>query len=246
MGTVTALPARTARDALARSALITLLAVGLGVILVAWVTGRQLQFSSAYLTKSLLIFAVGALLVRAYLPAHHPFPDFGAANTVTLVRAALVALLAALVGEHAAVAPLAATVITMDVIVLDGVDGWLARRTRMSSRFGARFDMETDAVLVAVLAVLVWQFGKAGVWVLLSGAMRYLFAAAGAIVPLLRRPLPSGYRGKTIAVIQMLALVVALAPWSSTNVAVRVAAAGLGCLTLSFLLDIVWLVRHAR
>ena len=44
---------------------------------------------------------------------------------------------------------------------LDGVDGWLARRRGMSSAFGARFDMEIDALLVQVLAILVWRYGKA-------------------------------------------------------------------------------------
>jgi len=115
----------------------------------------------------------------------------------------------------------------------------------MGSAFGARFDMETDAALVAVLAVLAWQFGKVGAWVLLSGAMRYFYAAAAAFIPLLRHPLPPGYRGKTIAVIQMLALLVAVAPWASPALASVVALIGLACLTLSFALDIVWLVRYA-
>ncbi len=230
--------------ALTRSACVALLGVGLGVIVAAELASRQLHFSRAYLPKSLLMFAAGALLMLYALPAHHPFPRLGAANVVTLVRAALVALMAAMVGEQALAAPLAATLIATDVIVLDGCDGWLARRTGMASRFGARFDMEIDALLVAVLSILAWQFGKVGAWVLLSGAMRYLYAAASAFVPLLRHPLPASYRGKSIAVIQMLALVVTVAPWSSARVATAVAAAGLACLTLSFLLDIVWLARH--
>ncbi len=238
--------ARSERRALGRSALIAVLAVGLGVMLTAWLASRQLHFGSAYLPKSLLLFAAGALLMLRVLPAHHPFPNLGPANTVTLVRAALVALLAAMLGEQVPGAPLAATVIATEVIVLDGFDGWLARRTGMVSRFGARFDMEIDAALVAVLAVLAWQLGKVGVWVLLSGAMRYLYAAAAAFVPMLRRPLPPSYRAKTIAVIQMLALVVAVAPWSSATLASDVAATGLVCLTVSFLMDIVWLARHAR
>ena len=39
----------------------------------------------------------------------------------------------------------------------------------MASAFGARFDMETDALLLLVLAALAWQFDKAGAWVLASG-----------------------------------------------------------------------------
>ena len=41
------------------------------------------------------------------------------------------------------------------------VDGRVARCTGTVSRLGARFDMEVDAVLILVLAVLAWRFDKA-------------------------------------------------------------------------------------
>ena len=43
---------------------------------------------------------------------------------------------------------------------LDGVDGWLARRSGIASAFGARFDMEIDALLILVLAVLAWRSAR--------------------------------------------------------------------------------------
>ena len=235
---------RGERNALIRRTLMTTLAVGSGMELSAWLASHQLHFGTAYSLKSLLVFAAGALVLLPDLPAHHPFARLGAANAVTLVRGALVALMLALLGEQGRLAPLIATLLAALVIVLDGCDGWIARWTRMSSCFGARFDMEIDAALVAVLAVLAWRFGKVPAWVLLSGAMRYLYAAGAAVIPLLRRPLPANYRAKTIAVIQMLALLVAIAPWSSLRLASAVAMVGLTCLTLSFLLDILWLIRH--
>ncbi|HEX4049433.1 MAG TPA: CDP-alcohol phosphatidyltransferase family protein [Steroidobacteraceae bacterium] len=240
-----ALATRRERGALIWRALLAVLVVGSGMTLSAWLARRQLHFSSEYPWKSLLVFAAGVLLMLPGLPSHHPFARLGAANVVTLVRGALVALLVALVGERRMIAALMATICATLVIVLDGCDGWLARRTRMSSPFGARFDMEIDAALVAVLAVLAWKFGKVPAWVLLSGAMRYLYVAAAGFIPLLQTPLPASYRAKSIAVIQMLALLVAVAPWSSLTLAYAVAIFGLACLTLSFLLDIVWLMRHA-
>ena len=48
-------------------------------------------------------------------------------------------------------------------------------RSNEASSFGARFDMETDALLILVLAALVWQHGKAGPWILAAGLMRYAF-----------------------------------------------------------------------
>ncbi len=85
---------------------------------------------------------------------------------------------------------------------------------------------------------------------LLSGLLRYLFVATATLTPRLRGPVPSTYRGKTIAVLQMIALIVAIAPFSSPSVATSVAAIALLALMLSFSLDVVWLLRqpvsHAR
>jgi len=128
--------------------------------------------------------------------------------------------------------------------MLDGVDGWLARRTSLASAFGARFDMETDALLIMVLAVLAWQFGKAGVWVLGSGLLRYAFIASGWALPALRQPLPPSQRRKTLAVVQVVALIVTVAPFVPTRLSVLVAAVALGTLMLSFLVDVVWLFRN--
>jgi phosphatidylglycerophosphate synthase len=192
------------------------------------------------------VFAVGAALVLSGLPKHHPFASFGAANQVTVLRGALIALLAGFIGErsHAPV-PALATAVAVVVAVLDGIDGWLARRTRMVSDFGARFDMETDAVLILVLSVLAWQFGKAGIWVLASGLLRYLFVAAGVIAPWMQQPLSPSLRRKTVAVLQIVALIATLAPFIPPAVSAKVAAAGLGALILSFGVDVAWLYRRA-
>jgi phosphatidylglycerophosphate synthase len=136
------------------------------------------------------------------------------------------------------------TAVATGAAVLDGVDGWLARRTSLSSAFGARFDMETDALLIMVLAVLAWQFGKAGVWVLGSGLLRYLFLAAGRALPVLRHPLPPSRRRKVIAVVQIVALIVTVAPFVPVALSVLVAAVVLGLLTLSFLVDVLWLLAR--
>jgi len=233
------------RRTLLRGALTGILAVALSIVAVGLIGTRLLHLSEAYVPKVLLLFALAAGLALRALPAAHPFVHMGAANHVTLARGALVALLAGLVGEHgSAVTAAAAVAVASIALMLDGIDGWLARRSGMASGFGARFDMETDAAFVAVLALLVWQSGKVGAWVLLSGLMRYLFAAAAALVPRLRRPVPSTRRGKTIAVVQMIALIVALAPWCISPAASFLAAGGLLALVLSFSLDVSWLLRQ--
>jgi phosphatidylglycerophosphate synthase len=89
-------------------------------------------------------------------------------------------------------------VLALIALVLDGVDGRVARRRGEASAFGARFDMETDALLILVLAALAWSLGKAGAWILLAGALRYLFVAAGFVLPWLRAELPPSRRRQTV------------------------------------------------
>jgi len=238
--------ARSEQWELLHSALIGILLAMLITTAVALLWMSSLGLGAFYLPKTLAVFIAGAALILHGLPKHHPFDSMGLANQATIARSILVALLAGLIGERtdgsvAAVATAAAVIAT----TADGVDGWLARRTNMASAFGARFDLETDALLILVLATLAWRFGKAGAWVLLSGLLRYAFVAAGLLMPGLRRPLFPSQRRKAIAVVQMVALIVAIAPFVPPMLSVPVAAIALLALALSFLLDVAWLRRQS-
>jgi phosphatidylglycerophosphate synthase len=193
--------------------------------------------------KASACFAVIVLVVIVRISsANHPYKTFGGANWVTTARAALVALVAAAIGEArlpviAAVAADLAIVATL----LDGLDGWLARRSGMSSAFGARFDMEVDALLIMALAVLAWTHGKAGAWVIASGLLRYLFVAAGWIWPWMERPLEPSRRRQTVCVIQIVALIAVMLPAVTPPLSTVIAAAALAVLAASFLVDTWWL-----
>ena len=171
---------------------------------------------------------------------------FGPANLITTGRAVLVVGIA-IVGFTPVSPRTAALVVAVGTVaaVLDLADGWVARRTGTASAFGARFDMEVDAALVLVLSALVWRFGVAGPWVLASGLMRYAFVALAWPWPWLARPLPSSRRRQTVCVVQIVALLVALAPATPPAVAWAATVAGLAALTWSFAIDIAWLARQA-
>jgi phosphatidylglycerophosphate synthase len=188
----------------------------------------------------------GAALLLWRLPTHHPFTRFGMANQVTLARSVLVVLLAGFIGMGAAPQlQLAALWIAVPAAALDAVDGWLARRTRMGSPYGARFDMETDALLILVLSLLAWQFDKAGPWVLGSGLMRYAFVAGSWLLPWMRAPLPPRLRRKVAAVLQTIGLLFAITMFVPPAVSAVVCALALLVLAWSFVLDITLLKRQA-
>jgi phosphatidylglycerophosphate synthase len=205
-----------------------------------------LPVSDLYAWKAPAAFAVLMAISLGFLQDHHPFARFGAANQVTTVRALLVALIVGLVGElRLPVLAAAAAGASLAVTMLDGVDGWLARRHAIASPYGARFDMEVDALLILALSILVWSFGKAGAWVIASGAMRYAFVAAGLCWPRLQAPLRPSLRRKAVCVVQVAALTIALLPVVTPFVSTAITAAALAALTCSFFVDTVWLCRRA-
>jgi phosphatidylglycerophosphate synthase len=216
-----------------------------GVAMAVFAAGGWLAIGPLYPMKVGTAFAAmvaAALLLRE----EHPFPRLGPANRVTTTRAMLVALMAGAIGESSTRDLASAIVVlTATTAVLDGVDGWLARQTGMASAFGARIDMETDALLILVASILVWQFGKAGAWVLAGGLMRYAFVAAGWILPWMRGTLTPTMRAKTITIVHVIGLCVALAPivpWPISAVAVGATTVSLGW---SFAVDVgrLWSAR---
>ncbi len=177
---------------------------------------------------------------------------FGAANWVTLARALIAAMLlwggCVLLGSSLATGAAwrwVAVGSATGALCLDGVDGYLARRLGTASSFGARFDMETDAFTMLALAGLVWALGQAGAWVLVSGFMRYIFILGGWLWPILAQPLPPRKRRQTLCVIQLAALIVALAPPVAPLWGNGICLAGLILLSYSFGVDLAWLLGRS-
>ncbi len=225
------------------------LALGLvPLLLVAGATARRLELPRDYLLTAAAAYGLFAAAVQCLLPPQ-PWSGLGAANRVTVGRAALVLSLAALV-PHAGSLSNASLwwIIGMATaaLCLDGVDGAVARRTGTSTAFGARFDMELDSVLMLVLAALVWRAGRIDAWILLLGAPRYVFIAAGRLLPWLRAPLPQRLRRKAGCVAQGVALVVGLAPSVPAGLAAAVAVVTLVLLVGSFAVDVRWLFAHRQ
>jgi hypothetical protein len=82
--------------------------------------------------------------------------------------------------------------------------------------------------------------------VLLCGLMRYAFVAAGWVLPWLAKPLRATRRGRTVAVIQLFGLSVALAPSVSPPASDMAALISLAALAWSFGIDVAWLSRQYR
>jgi phosphatidylglycerophosphate synthase len=167
----------------------------------------------------------------------------GPANRVTLFRATLVGGVLALVGDSLRGHPPVVTIVAFAAValVLDGVDGKVARRTGTSTALGARFDLEIDAILILGLSVLVAE--SLGWWVLAIGALRYVFVAAQQVLPWLRGSLPHRYSRKVVAATQGVVLVVTASGVLPQVMAIAAVALALGTLCWSFGRDSQWLWR---
>lgn len=171
---------------------------------------------------------------------HRVWSRLGPADRVTLVRAVLIGVVAVLLATSSP--RWIAVCVTVVALVLDNVDGRVARRTGTCSDFGARFDMECDAFLILVLSCAAVPI--VGWWVLLIGAARYAFWLAGRLLPWLARPVPYRYWRKVVAAVQGIVLTVIVSDVLPVGVARLLAAVAVALLTESFGRDAVWLWRH--
>ena len=207
-----------------------------------------------------VVYLVGAVLVAQRWRR----PTFGIANTITLGRLVGTSWIATVVtagavgrwtghpvdGGFGTAVRIFMVVVGAVCLVLDGVDGRMARRYHEASPFGARFDMETDAATVLFLSAAVPVFGVAGWWVLAIGLMRYLHVAASWLFAPLRIHTPGTLAGRVVAVVQgvalLLALTVALVPAVPSWLPDVLLGGALAALLWSFGRQSVWQVGQAR
>jgi phosphatidylglycerophosphate synthase len=210
--------------------LLTALAGTVGLGTAGWVVGLACAFViEAWLANGL---------------SRHRSDRLQAADWVTLARASLAVGVAALVADSFVGPPPVTVLVAIAgvALALDFVDGWVARRTRVTGTLGAEFDGEVDAFLILVLSVYVAR--SVGIWVLAIGAARYVFLAAGWLLPWMRAPLPPRYWGKVAAATQGIVLTVAatgILPLSVTEGAIVVA---MVLLAESFGRAVWWLWGH--
>ena len=163
---------------LATAALLGVVSATAGLGVAGWIVGLA--------TGS----AATALLVTARMRSDQPtiFP----ADWVTLTRALLTAGVAGLVADSFGRPVSVTALVTLSTValVLDAVDGQVARRTGTATPLGARIDGEVDAFLILLLSIYVSQ--DYGSWVLAIGAARYALLLAGWLIPWLAAPLPPG------------------------------------------------------
>jgi phosphatidylglycerophosphate synthase len=209
---------------------LALVHVGVGLSTAGWIAGVS------YLVVSTTLLTVGL--------ARGETARFGVANGVTATRSALVGVVTALTATSFTqpIPVVLLVAVTVAALLLDAVDGWVARRTRGVSALGARFDMEVDAFLLLVLGAFVAP--TLGWWVLAIGLMRYAYVAAGWMLPWLRAKVPPRYWRKVVAAVCGIALTLGASALVPPPVAMLAIGIALVLLIESFGRDVIWLFRN--
>lgn len=218
---------------------IALIALTIGFA--ASVHGPTGGFAAILLTAEGIV-AFGWLFAEGGFAARRP------ANAVTSVRLVVaIGLLAALVrpapGQELAAALFAAAVLGE---VTDFLDGLVARHSGATA-FGARLDMETDALFILALSLVAHSWYGVPVWVLGAGLIRY-----AAAVPFLFLPEPSFPRtfsryAKTACAAAVILLLASIVPLRvDAGLRAAVGAVAVVILVVSFVWEAVLRLRALR
>ncbi len=192
----------------------------------------------AWWRRDARIVAAGGVISLAIFVVRHasrwtPEGRFGAANGITAFRAAVVLGFVALPSLGPAAAVLVAA-----FLLLDGLDGSLARKQSTASAFGARFDMETDALFVLTGATRLAVDGRLGAWILVPGILRYAYVVVTSFAPADRREAPRSSLGRYAFVVLVSSF--ALSAWPFEPFYRPFAMFASGSVVVSFACSFVW------
>jgi phosphatidylglycerophosphate synthase len=214
---------------LATASLLGVVSATAGLGLAGWIAGLATGTAATAL--------IAAARMRSDEPTLHP------ADWVTMTRALLTAGVAGLVADsfRGPVSITALVTLSIVALILDAVDGQVARRTGTATPLGGRIDGEIDALLILLLSIAVSR--DYGSWVLIIGAARYALLLAGWLIPWLAAPLPPRYWRKVVAAVQGIVLTIAVSGVLSLLTGLIAVAAALLLLAESFGHDVIWLYR---
>jgi phosphatidylglycerophosphate synthase len=214
---------------LATAALLGVVSATAGLGVAGWIAGLASGTAAAAL--------IATARMRSDQPSVHP------ADWVTLTRAVLVAGVAGLVADSFSRPVSVSALVTLSIValVLDAVDGQVARRTGTATPLGARLDGEVDAFLILLLSITVSR--DYGWWVLAIGTARYALLLAGWLIPWLAATLPTRHWRKVVAAVEGIVLTVAASGLLDHLVGMIAVGVALLLLAESFGRDVKWLYR---
>ena len=149
----------------------------------------------------IMVFAIGS--VGYYILNHHSFlrnfkPYGGFANIVTFLRMAMTFLVGFTFGS---LHPFFVLGIFIGILILDGIDGYLARKYNTGSPFGETFDIETDALFTLMLCGVLYLAGYMPWWIMFSGILRYGYVLLEYLLGTSKKKSPTHKHARILSIV---------------------------------------------
>ncbi len=160
-----------------------------------------------------ILLGTAMLSFLLFIVTHYPQvreirPWGGYANWITAFRLLLIMVVGfSLEDAQLSLWPAVVLVLTL---CLDGLDGFVARRSGMTSEVGGHFDMETDAYFVLFLGVHLFQLHDHIWWVVAIGIWRYVYVLILHVWVEHDKQEPSSMVKKTVTVWTIGSMIIAL------------------------------------
>ena len=127
-------------------------------------------------------------------------------------------------------------------LLLDGLDGFIARKYNQVTEFGELIDQEADNFLILIMTISLYLNRDVDFYIFLIPAYRYIFIFLMAKYAWLKRRLPESHIRKLACVLTIIFLIIAQESHLTINSTFLVNLA-LFIITFSFSRDIIWLYR---
>jgi phosphatidylglycerophosphate synthase len=139
-------------------------------MLVAGLVGAVLETAAPIVLTGVVSFAVFGYRSRRSLAKLRPLGGY--ANWLTTLRLVMVLGVAATMAQLPQLLVLLAFTANVGI---DSADGYVARRARQITQFGAALDREVDAIFVLTAYEYFYLVQGFGAWVLLPGLLPYFY-----------------------------------------------------------------------
>lgn len=163
-------------------------------------------YPSVYPFVIFAIFSFTMLWIIRWKDIMNLKPPGGYPNYVTMFR---LAGTISVVLISASLENIVISSIMMLLVILDGLDGYLARRFHHGTDFGSIFDMETDAFFVCIVSCLLLKKEMVPEWILVPAFIKYFFTVAMHVTSLEKMAEKKTKFGAAIAAIMFISLSVA-------------------------------------
>ena len=99
-------------------------------------------------------------------------PLAGYANLITLVRLIIVLVIGF---WYIKLSDITVFIMGLTAVLMDAIDGYVAKKYHQQSEFGKHFDMEADAFYVLILTCILYLKDFFGLWIVVLGFLPYLY-----------------------------------------------------------------------